>query len=385
MISPPLGAALIAARRLALPAVAEPVGLDDLLGRVLAADVPARADLPAADSSAMDGWAVRAADLPGSVRVVGESRAGVPFHGTVGPGEATRLSTGALVPDGADTVLRAEDGEEQGGVLTTAASPRIGRDIRFGAEDLHAGAPVLRAGTYLNGPRVGAVAAAGHAHAMCRVPPSVAVVTTGSELVDPGGPVGHGTVFDSNRHGLRAQVLEAGGRVVSHVTVEDDAARVRAALADAVEAADMVVVAGGLSIGRHDHVRAGLHDLGLRPTFSRMAMRPGRPTTLGTIGECRVLAVPGNPAAAAVGVHLLGRALLGTEVPWQPMPLAAPMSSGGHLDEVIRCRVVSGRAVPLPNQGSGSISSLAGADVLAWLPWGRRHFAAGDPVQVSRL
>lgn len=385
MISPPLGTALQAARRLSLPVVAEHVALNLLLGRVLAADVTARAPLPAADSSAMDGWAVRAADLPGALRVVGESRAGVPFGGTVGPGQATRISTGALVPAGADTVLRAEDGAEHEGVLRTDTRPGKGRDIRFGAEDLRQGETVLRAGTRMNGVRVGAVAAAGHAGAQCRVPPTVAVVTTGSELVDPGGTVGHGTVFDSNRHGLRAQLEEAGGQVVSHVTVEDDAARVRAALAGAVEAADLVVVAGGLSIGRHDHVRAGLHDLGLAPAFSRMAMRPGRPTTLGTIGHRRVLAVPGNPAAAAVGVHLLGRALLGAEVPWQPMALATAMQSAPRLDEVIRCRVVGGRARPLPKQGSGSISSLAAADVLAWLPWGRRHFAVGDTVQVSAL
>lgn len=385
MISPPLGAALQAARRLALPVMAEEVPLHELRGRVLAHHVTARAPLPAADSSAMDGWAVRADDMPGQVRVVGESRAGVPFRGAVGTGEATRISTGALVPDGADTVLRAEDGTEHAGMLRTGVAPERGRDIRFGAEDLRKGEPVLRAGTLVTGVRVGAVAAAGHAVAMCRVPPTVAVVTTGSELVDPGGPVGHGTVFDSNRHGLRAQLEEAGGRVVSHVTVEDDAARVQAALAHAVDAAEMVVVAGGLSVGRHDHVRAGLHALGLVPAFSRMAMRPGRPTTLGTIGPCRVLAVPGNPAAAAVGVHLLGRALLGTEVPWQPMPLGAPMESAARLDEIMRCRVIDGRVQPLPKQGSGSISSLAGADVLAWLPWGRRHFAAGDPVQVSRL
>ena len=148
--------------------------LDRLLGRVLAHDVMARADLPAADSSVMDGWAVRAADLPGVVRVVGESRAGAPFSGTVGPGEAVRISTGALLPDGADTVLRVEDGAEEGGVMRTMTGPERGRDVRFRAEDLRRGDTLLRAGTTLNGVRVGAVAAAGHATAMCRVPPAVA-------------------------------------------------------------------------------------------------------------------------------------------------------------------------------------------------------------------
>lgn len=385
MISPPLGAALQAARRLALPVAAEEVPLDRLLGRVLAEPVRARADLPAADSSVMDGWAVRAADLPGSVRVVGESRAGAPFGGAMSAGEAVRISTGALLPDGADTVLRVEDGTEHDGLLRTAVGPERGRHVRFRAEDLHRGDPVLPAGAVLNGVRVGTVAAAGHATAMCRVPPAVAVVTTGSELVDPGGPVGHGTVFDSNRHGVRAQVEEAGGQVVMHVTVEDHPARVRQVLADAVADSEMVVVAGGLSVGRHDHVRAALHDMGMRTAFSRLAMRPGRPTTLGSVGGCRVLAVPGNPASATVGVHLIGRALLGTEVPWEPMPLAEPMHSMPRLDDLMRCRIARGRAVPLPRQVSSSISSLAGADALAWLPWGRAGFAAGDVVQVSRL
>lgn len=385
MISPPLGAALQVARRLALPVTAEEVPLDCLLGRVLATDVPARADLPAADSSVMDGWAVRAADLPGSVRVVGESRAGVPFSGRMGPGEAVRISTGALLPDGADTVLRVEDGTEKGGAMHTPVGPEQGRHVRFRAEDVRRGDAVLRAGTLLNGVRVGAVAAAGHATAMCRVAPAVAVITTGSELVEAGGPVGHGTVFDSNRHGVRAQVEEAGGRVVMHVTVEDDPARVRHVLADAMEGAELVVVAGGLSVGRHDHVRAALHEMGMRPAFSRLAMRPGRPTTLGTVSACRVLAVPGNPASATVGVHLIGRALLGTEVPWQPMRLAEPVQSLARLDDLIRCRIVGDRVVPMPRQVSSSVSSLAGADALAWLPWGRGRFAAGDVVQVSRL
>jgi molybdopterin molybdotransferase len=383
--SPPLGYALTAARRLAVPVRTERVGLDALLGRILACDVPARADLPSGDASLMDGWAVRAADLDRPVRVVGESRAGIPFAGNLGRGEAVRISTGALLPPGADTIVRLEDGRDDGGGLVARTLSSRAAHVRPRGEDLRAGRPVLRAGTRLNGPRVGAVAAAGHAGVLCRVPPTVAVVTTGTELMEPGGPVGQGTVFDANRHGLRAQLAEAGGQVVSHVAVPDEAAGIRAALGSAVAQVDLVVVAGGLSVGRHDHVRAVLHEMGMRPAFSRLAMRPGRPTTLGTIGACRVLAVPGNPAAAAVGLHLLGRALLGTDLPWQDLPLATAVMSAPRLDEIIRCRVVGAHADPLPIQASGSIASLAGADVLAWLPWGRRAFAAGDLVRVSRL
>lgn len=385
MTGTPLGAALMWARRLAVPVIPEWVDLAGITGRVLADDVLARADLPATDSAVMDGWAVRASDTPGRMHLVGESRAGAPWAGVVDAGDAVRISTGALVPPGADSILRVEDGVDDGSAVTTDTPLRTGRDIRYAAEDLRAGHMVLRAGTRMDAHRVGVLAATGHEGALCRMPPDVAIVTTGSELVEPGGRVDAGTVFDSNRHGLAAQVRAAGGRVVSAITVEDDPEMVRRALADTLPRCDLLVVAGGLSVGRHDHVRSALTEIGMRPEFSRMAMRPGRPTTVGVIRGHPVLAVPGNPAAAAIGMHLLGRALLGTEVPWTRLPLGGDCASRGDIDEILRCRERDGIAEPLAKQGSGSVSSLADADALAWLPWGRSSFPAGTLVAVSRL
>lgn len=385
MTAPHLDDALGAARGLALDTAAEQVALAHVVGRVLADDVTARADLPAADASAMDGWAVLAADLPGDLMVVGESRAGSPWSGELRTGQAVRISTGALVPRGADTILRLEEGSDDGWTLRSASTPGLGRDIRFAAEDLRRGRTVLAAGTRVRAHHVGVLAAAGHATVPCHARARAVVVATGSELVDPGGPVTHGTIFDSNRHAIAAQLHDAGADVRWARTVPDDPGATLAAMRHAVGDADLVVVAGGLSVGRHDHVRAALQEVGFAPAFSRLSMRPGRPTTLGAVGDVRVLAVPGNPAAAFVAVHLLGRALLGAEAPWTRMALAADVAAAPGLDLVVRCRDDGGLAMPLPQQGSGLVSSIAGADLLAWIPPSPTPLPAGTFVQVSRL
>lgn len=385
MTGPPLAAALVRARRLAVPIACEWVPLARIVGRTLGEDVVSRIDLPAADSAAMDGWAVRAVDVPGVLRRVGESRAGAPWDGILARGQAVRISTGALIPSGADAVLRAEEGSEDGEMVLARAAPAPGRDVRNAAEDLRVGKVVLAAGVRLDAHRVGAVAAAGHAGAVCRTMIDVAIIVTGSELVEPGEPARHGSVFDSNRYGLMAQTQAAGARVVVARSVPDDSDGVRRALADGLASAGLLVVAGGLSVGRHDHVRAALADLGMSTVVGGIAMRPGRPTTIGTVGHTRVLAVPGNPAAAAIGFHLLGRALLGAEAPWTRLPLGISWQSRRHADDVLRCTEVGGVAEPVTAQGSASVSSLAEADVLAWLPWGTRSFPAGTPVRVSRL
>lgn len=385
MSAQPLTGALAMARGLALALPTEVVAIAAVPGRVLADDVVARADLPAADASAMDGWAVRTADLPGQLTVVGESRAGAPWDGDVAAGQAVRISTGALVPTGADTILRLEEGTDDGWAVTSDATPPMGRDIRFAAEDLRRDRTVLAAGTRVAAHHVGIIAAAGHAAVRCHARARAVVVATGSELVDPGGPVGRGTIFDSNRFAISAQLQAAGADVRWARTVSDDPSATLAALRQAVADADLVVVAGGLSVGRHDHVRSALQDLDFAPAFTRLAMRPGRPTTLGTIGDVRVLAVPGNPAAAFVGVHVLGRALLRAEAPWTRIPLADDVATSPELDLVVRCVDDDGLARPLPQQGSGLVSSIAGADLLAWIPPMPAPLEAGTPVRVSRL
>jgi molybdopterin molybdotransferase len=380
-----LADALAEARRLAIALPAEPVELSAVVGRVLADDVTSLVDLPAGDASLMDGWAVRSADLPGAVTVVGESRAGAPWPRSLGPRQAVAISTGGLLPDGADAVLRSEDGLQQGDQLTSSVALSPGHHVRPGSEDLRRGEVLLPMGTRVAAHHIGAIAAAGHAAVACRGIPRAAVVACGSELLEPGQPPEQGMVFDANRHGLAAQLQAAGAQVCSAVAAPDDARATRRAIEHALDAAHLLVVAGGMSVGAHDHTRAALDDLGLVPSFTRLAVRPGQPSCMGVIGECRVLAVPGNPGAAAIGVHVLGRALLGAEAHQARMPLAAAVDPHPGLSLVLRCRDDDGRVRPIALQSSGSVAPTAQADLLAWIPPGDSPLAAGDDVATWRL
>ena len=380
-----LADALAEARRLAIVLPAEPVELGDAVGRVLADDVTSLVNLPAGDASLMDGWAVRCADLPGSVTVVGESRAGAPWPGSIGPGQAVAISTGGLLPGGADAVLRSEDGLQQGDQLTSSVALSPGHHMRPASEDLRRGEVLLPMGTRVAAHHIGAIAAAGHAAVACRGVPRVAVVACGSELLEPGQPPEHGMVFDANRHGLAAQLQAAGAQVCSALAAPDDAQATRRAIEHAMDGAHLLVVAGGMSVGAHDHARAALDALGLVPSFTRLAVRPGQPSCLGVIGECRVLAVPGNPGAAAIGVHVLGRALLGAEAHQARMPLAAAVDPHPGLSLVLRCRDDDGRVRPIALQSSGSVTPTAQADLLAWIPPGDSPLAAGTDVATWRL
>ena len=380
-----LADALAEARRLAIVLPAEPVELSDAVGRVLADDVTSLVDLPAGDASLMDGWAVRCADLPGSVTVVGESRAGAPWPGSMGPGQAVAISTGGLLPGGADAVLRSEDGLQQGDQLTSSVALSPGHHVRPASEDLRRGEVLLPMGTRVAAHHIGAIAAAGHAAVACRGVPRVAVVACGSELLEPGQPPEHGMVFDANRHGLAAQLQAAGAQVCSAVAAPDDAHATRRAIERAMDGAHLLVVAGGMSVGAHDHARAALDALGLVPSFTRLAVRPGQPSCMGVIGECRVLAVPGNPGAAAIGVHVLGRALLGAEAHQARMPLAAAVDPHPGLSLVLRCRDDDGCVRPIALQASGSVTPTVHADLLAWIPPGDSPLEAGADVLTWRL
>lgn len=380
-----LADALAEARRLAIVLPAGPVELGDAVGRVLADDVTSLVDLPAGDASLMDGWAVMCADLPGSVTVVGESRAGAPWPDSIAPGQAVAISTGGLLPGGTDAVLRSEDGLQQGDQLTSSVALSPGHHVRPASEDLRRGEVLLPMGTRVAAHHIGAIAAAGHAAVACRGIPRVAVVACGSELLEPGQPPEHGMVFDANRHGLAAQLQAAGAQVCSAVAAPDDAQATRRAIEHAMEGAHLLVVAGGMSVGAHDHARAALDALGLVPSFTRLAVRPGQPSCMGVIGECRVLAVPGNPGAAAIGVHVLGRALIGAEAHQARMPLAAAVDPHPGLSLILRCRDNDGRVQPIALQSSGSVTPTVQADLLAWIPPGDSPLAAGTDVATWRL
>ena len=387
--------ALAVVRGQALDLPAEPVALEELAGRVLAEDVLARGDHPAFTNSAMDGYAMRAADAAGggALRLVGESRAGAPYAGTVCAGEAVRISTGGELPEGADAILRVEDAAEEGegAAVRATVAPEPGTFVRRRGEDVRVGQPLMFTGQVVGPHEVAVVAGAGHARVLCVRRPRVAVVGSGDEVVPAGEELGPGQVYDANRPGVAAQAEAAGARVVARAVVPDD---LRATI-DAIggildgrdaEAPDLLVTTGGVSVGRHDHLRPALEACGVGEVLYGVEIRPGHPLWLGRRGAQLVLGLPGNPVSAAVCFHVFGRPLIGRGDPWRRrMPMAERYVKPTPRTELVRCVELEGALRPLPRQGSHAITSLAGATHLAAVDAERREVAAGEELRAAPL
>ncbi len=381
-------AVVLAAAR---PLGSEEVAVTEALDRVLAEDVSAAHDVPAFANSAMDGFAVRAGAAGRRVTIVGESRAGAPAAIAVGDGEAVRISTGAALPDGADAVVPLErTTEEQGGVLLEGDSAP-GDHVRDVGGDLRAGARVLVAGSRLGPAELGVAVGAGRAELRCSLVPRVAVVATGDELVAPGAALGPGQVHDANALTLVALTRRAGARVVSVAHAADDATATRDALAGALADADLLLVSGGVSVGPHDHVKPALEQLGVRESFWRVAVRPGKPTWFGTADSTLVLGLPGNPVSVMVTFLLFARAALaGLEGAAPPRRRRAVLADavGRHADrdEAVRVRFDDdGRAHPTGPQGSHVLSSMLAAEALALVPRGLGELPPGTTVEVELI
>ncbi len=352
-------------------------------GRTLAEDVVAARDLPAADVSAMDGWAVRAADTPGTLLAAGESAAGAPRGAALRPGEAVLISTGAVLPPGADAVARREVVSADGDAVSAVAP---GRDVRRTGEVIRTGGVLLAAGHRVRAHEVGAIGAvAGRATVRCARRPRAGVLATGSELVPLGAPVGPAEVHDSSRLGVAAQLAAAGADVVAEGVVADGLEETVEALAAMLDAgADVLVTCGGISAGDHDLVRPALARLGFEEVVRGVRAMPIRPTVIARRGAHTALGLPGNPASAAIAAHVLGRPLLGVpDGPWARAPLAGDVA--GHPDRplLLRCALAPEGLVPRPHQGAHAVTSLAGADALAVVPAGGAR--AGDAVAWSPL
>ena len=323
----PLADAILVARRLgaALVLPTERVALADAAGRTTAEAVRAVHALPAFASSAMDGFAVRAADLaaatagsPVALPVVAESRAGAPADRPLQPGHAIRIATGAVIPAGADAIVPYEDTDELDGAVRFAVAPAAGAFVRAAGTDLAAGAEVVAAGVRIEPHHLAPLSGAGFTHLAVRRRPRVSVLHTGDEVVRGAGPhaeLAPGAVHDVNGVVLPALVRAWGGEVAETVAVPDDRGATIDALRDAT--GDVVVVCGGMSMGPHDHVRPALSALGARQDVFRVALQPGKPTWLGALpgGAARpvdvpVLGLPGNPASVFVTATLLVRAAL---------------------------------------------------------------------------
>jgi molybdopterin molybdotransferase len=372
----------------------EVVPLAQARGRWLARDVVARRDQPPFAASAMDGWAVRAADGAGPRRIVGESAAGHGFAGVVGAGEAVRIFTGAAVPDGADAVVIQEVARREGELVLT---PQISGPayVRAAGLDFRAGAVLLRAGARLDPWRLALAAAAGMAALRVAARPTVAILATGEEVVPPGGDPGPFQIFDSASTALAGLCETWGARALTLPFVGDDEAATAAAVGDA--GGDVVVTIGGASVGDHDVVKPALARLGLSLSVESVGVRPGKPTWFGRLADGRrVLGLPGNPASAMVCAELFLRPLLRALQGAAPGPvmvrarIRSPLAANGDREHWMRASLAHGEdgalwALPLENQDSSLVTVFAEADALVRRRPGEAAALAGDPVDVLRL
>ncbi len=381
------------------PLASEEVPLDAAAGRYLAEPVVATLDLPPFTNSAMDGFALRHHDAPGRFELIGESAAGAPFAGSVGPGQAVTISTGAVLPDGADAVAPIEwitlDGE--GAIEVPRAVPQH-YSVRHAGSDVHHGTQVLPAGIRIGAAQIGAAAALGVGSLHCGCRPRVAVLTTGSELRPVGERLGPGEIYDSNGPLLQAALASAG----AELTLVPTAADTREAHRDAIEQAlsPVVVISScGVSVGGHDVVREVDRELGVRELFWRIAMRPGKPLSVGRAsrepqrGQVLTFGVPGNPVSVPVCFELFVRpALAALQGARDARPaftratLASSVQRNPERDDFIRVRHVGdGRIEPLTGQQSHQLAITALAEGLARIPAGSGAIARGQQVDYLPL
>jgi molybdopterin molybdotransferase len=373
------------------PLAAEHVPLDAAAGRVLAEDARAAVDLPPFASSAMDGFALRAADAPGPLPVVARIAAGRPAERPLAVGEAMAIATGGTVPEGADAVAPIEIVVENDNTVELAASIEAGANVRPRGGDVHAGDVVVSAGERLGPAQVAGLAAAGLGAVACGRRPRAAVLATGTELRAPGEPLESGQIYEANSFLLAAALAGAGAEVERLPVAEDDEASHRAALERALRA-DVVVTSGGVSVGPHDLVRRIEAELGVEEVFWRVAVKPGKPVSFGVRGETLVFGLPGNPVSTLAGFELfVGPAVLALQGARAPGPVFLP----GRLERAVRRDPARDQLVrarrrldadevvlePLTGQESHMIVRAAGADALVLVPRGDGELLPGASVR----
>lgn len=390
-MSEPLALEEAQARLLALAPVLPPeqLPLEAMLGRYLAEGLRAVRTQPAADLSAMDGYALSPGE--GAWTLVGESRAGAPFAGEIAAGQCVRISTGAVVPKGADRVLLQEDAAASGGIVTATELPPPGRHIRARGFDFHAGDLLLARGTRMTAGRIALALTGGHALTIAARALRVAVMDSGDELArDPAACSEH-QVPASNGAMIAAMLAPLGCDVLRLGPVGDDMAALEAALA-AAEGADILITSGGASVGDHDLIKPALAGWGAQTAFWKVAIKPGKPLLVATKGAAVILGLPGNPVSSFVTAFLfalpLVRASMGDP---DPLPRSLTLLAGealpaiGPRREFLRA-VSDGGAVRLAgSQDSSALSALAAADCLIDRPAHAPAVAAGEPVRVFPL
>ena len=368
--------------------------LSKALGGRLARDVLAKVTLPPRDASAMDGYAVRFSDVGkagAQLTVIGEAPAGSPFGGAVGQGEAVRIFTGGAVPEGADHIVIQENASREGDILTTTTTNETRRHIRKAGIDFTKGETLIAAGTQLSPAHIALAAAANHDTLPIYKRPVIALIANGDELKEPGSPVQEGDVIGSNAAGLGALIQSWGGEVMDMGIAKDSVAAITA-LIEAASAADIIVPIGGASVGDYDYMRTAFKEAGLELVFEKIAVRPGKPTWFGKLGEQRVLGLPGNPASATVCAHLFLKILMNRadNIVTTKAKLTQALSANGPRETFARGRKeVSddgiAKVTPFPRQDSSLMTPFAKANVLLRLPPNTGPWDEGDVIDVVSL
>nr|WP_249209916.1 gephyrin-like molybdotransferase Glp [Bradyrhizobium manausense] len=397
----PVSDALAAVLAGAEPLAEESVSLDEAFHRVLARDVAARRTQPPQAMSAMDGYAVRAADaakVDAQLTVIGEVAAGRPYAGTVGTGEAVRIFTGGVVPDGADAVVIQEDTVADGRRIVIREAAIAGRHIRPAGIDFREGDVLLRKGARLTERDLALAAGMNHPQLAVRRRPKVAILATGDELVMPGSTPGHGQIVYSNGYALHALARSEGADTVDLGVAADTLAATTAGIRRARESgADILITTGGASVGDHDLVQQALREEGTAMAFWKIAMRPGKPMMNGQLGPMRVIGLPGNPVSSYVCAFLfmvpLIRALSGRSAVHhrrERAVLGRDVGANDQREDYLRARLDMRDdgtlvAVPVDHQDSSLLANLAAAQALLVRPPFAPKAATGMPCEVLRL
>jgi len=381
------------------PLPAEHVGLNEVLGRVLAEDVTAHRTQPPVDVSAMDGYAVRYVDVsspPTTLSVIGESAAGTSCSSRVEAGQAVRIFTGAQVPDGADAIVIQEDTERSGDHVTIRASTKHGRYIRRAGIDFCDGDIALRAGQYLDERDIAVCAAVNVPWLKVSQRPRIAILSTGNELMMPGEPLAPDQIINANAFLLEGFIRKMGGEPANLGISRDETRALDAAIGSTV-GADLLVTIGGASVGDHDLVRPVLEHAGFHIVLHNVAMRPGKPVMFAHNEAQTVLSLPGNPVSVGVTAHVFLKpiinALLGRTPILQPVEMAhlgQDTPPNGPRQHYMRASLSSGPdgkpvAIPFDNQDSALLGLYATADALIVLPPHAPPSSAGDRVEILRL
>jgi molybdopterin molybdotransferase len=378
------------------PLPTDVVPIADALGRVLARPLIATADLPPFPNSAMDGFAVTVGPAGRTLRLAGESLAGKPATSPVDETTAVRVSTGAALPPHAAAVVPDEQASLRDGLVELHVAAPAGLNIRLAGEDIPAGREILDAGRRLGPFELAVAIGTGHGEVVCHRRPRVALLATGNELRPPGSRLEPGQIHDTNTTTLAALAMLCGADVVSRSHAADERDDTRRAVAAALEAADLLIITGGVSVGPQDHVRSALTRLGVDEKFAGLDIRPGRPAWFGTRADRPVFALPGNPVAAIVVFVLLVRpALTGLAGHHPPAPservrLAAGVNPSPRRTSIVGARLreaPSGAVeiVPTGPLSAHATSPLLGIDALAIIPPGSGHLDAGTLVEIVRV